>query len=95
MNNRQQLLIDEISDTWRRISQHLSDKTKLFEIVTIKKYEHRLEDLYVRKSTVISRVRRGNTKHLQRGDISSMARVEPTLCHPLKYAARMGKGVSQ
>ena len=95
MKNRQQLLIDDISDTWRRISQSASDRTQLFEIIIMKKTEHRLEDLYIPETTVISRVRRGNTNQVQRGNTSPMSKVEPTLCHLLKYAARMGQGVSQ
>jgi len=68
---------------------------KLLEIITIKKYEHNLEDFYVSESTVISRIRRRNTNNVCRELASPMAKVEPTLCHLLKYAARMGQGVSQ
>ena len=34
LKNRQQLLIDDISDTWRCISQSSSDRTRLFECLS-------------------------------------------------------------
>ena len=62
MKKRKQLLLDDISDTWYNASRYFSDNTKLYEIITIKKNDHGLEDVYVPESTVISCVRRGNTK---------------------------------
>ena len=71
------------------------DNTKLFEIISIKKYEHNLPDVHILESTIYSRLRRDNTNNVERGLVSPMAEVEPTLCHLLKYAPRMGQYVSQ
>ena len=92
---RKNLLIDEISDTWYDIMRDDNDNTKLFEIIIIKKYEHNLPDVHIPESTIYSRVRRGNTNNVTIGLVSPMAEVEPTLCHLLKYASRMGQYVSQ
>ena len=69
--NRKNLLIDEISDTWYDIMKDPNDNTKLYEIIIIKNYEHNCQD--IPKSTIYSRVRRGNTNHVQRGLVSPMA----------------------
>ena len=92
---RKNLLIDEISDTWYDLMKDDDDNTALFELIACKKYEHNLIDVHIPETTIYSRVRRGNTNNVQRGLVSPMAAVEPTLCHLLKYASRMGQYISQ
>ena len=92
---RKNLLLDEVSDTWYDIMNDDDDNTKLFEIIIMKKYEHNLPDVHIPETTIYSRVRRGKTNNVHVGLISPMAEVEPTLCHLLKFASRMGQYVSQ
>ena len=96
--SKSKALRDSIAETWHEIQYEINDKAKdntmLFELIAIQKGKFDSNE-HISESTIRSRCRRGNLTDVQRGRISPMEDVEPTLCCLLVYASRMGQYVSQ